>query len=186
MTKNEDGTIQIKSDEIIEYLQNKLGFQIYSDFVVWDGLIGRSYDFVLMRVVIPSEHIVEHGDISNLEDMRIKADKYDLIRPYMFDRSMLESFLHNPENRTTLLIHGIYGYRLNDLIRYSRLQYNKANDAFYVYLRPYEIIFDILSLSRQNDWIPIKKLSHRNSEGFTITVSVEHKRPNIDCSNVLL
>lgn len=186
MTKNEDGTIQIKSDEIIEYLQNKLGFQIYSDFVVWDGLRGRSNDFVLMRFVIPGEHIVEHGDISNLEGMRIKADKYDLIKPYMVDRSMLEDFIHNPENMTTLFIYGIYGDRLNDLIRYSRLQYNKVNNSFYMYLKPYEIIFDILSLSRQDDCMIIKKLSHRNSEGFTITVSVEHKKPYIVCSNVLL
>lgn len=182
MTKNEDGTIRIKDDEIIEYLQNKLGSQVYCDFVTWEGLLDRSREFVIMRVVIPGEYMVE--DTFDLENMCIKTDKYDLIKRYMFDTSMLD-FLHNPENYTTLAMHGIHGIRRDDLIRHSKLMYNECNNIFMVYLKPDKIIFDILSLSRQYDCMTIKEVLHCNSSKLTFTVSVDHKKPNMDCSNVL-
>jgi hypothetical protein len=138
--------------DITTYLQNQLGFPVGVDYRRWTG-VTANHSYIRMRVVMlpkdlivpPSqETIVDKILNENSAGMKFKDNVIDTLKPFMYPKNM-DALRNHPEVLQHLYEYGVYGDRLNEIIRYSKLDYSKEAGYFRIYLRPERIIADMLS-----------------------------------------
>ena len=170
MIKNEDGTIRIDSEEITEYIQNKLGFDagdIFCDYTLYPGIKG---DYVRMRVCMKGEKVFDNNpDIITVGPFPmnkcISNHVLDVIKPYMYPS--FEDRMDDPNFIRDLRDNGIYGQNLAELRMYCSLKYDRVNDIFYIILQTTKIIRDMLEFEIDG-WYAIMIGNINEVRGFMI------------------
>ena len=147
----------VTSSEIVEYLQNQLGFTFDCDFELYDMRgefekpMATEKCYVIMRCVFRPEDIRMTDTISNyvdkvLEDTaagyRFKDNVIETLKPFMLPQN-IATVKQNPELLRVLAQQGLYGANLERLIRRPNIFYVPQEQRFGVYLRPDEIIKDM-------------------------------------------
>jgi hypothetical protein len=138
--------------DITNYLRNQLGFDVAVDYRRWTG-ITANHSYVRMRVVILPKDIIMPITSNNFTDrilnensagMTFKKEVIETLKPYMYPANIDQLKAH-PETLRHLYEYGVYGDRLEEIIRYAKLDYSKDAGFFRLYLRPERIIADMLS-----------------------------------------
>lgn len=138
--------------DLTNYLRNQLGFDVAVDYRRWTG-ITANHSYVRMRVVILPKDIVMPITSNNFTDrilnensagMTFKKEVLETLKPYMYPANIDQLKAH-PETLRHLYEYGVYGDRLEEIIRYAKLDYSKDAGFFRLYLRPERIIADMLS-----------------------------------------
>lgn len=154
----------VSSSDVVEYLQNLLGFRIDCDFKVWDNRsewekpMATNKCFVIMRAVFRPEDITftaqshEYVDRilgETMSGIKFKDTVINTLEPFMFPKNM--AMIRNyPEKLRVMAEQGIYGANLEELIKHPRLFLDKENNMFGLYLRPEKIIYDMISEADTN------------------------------------
>ena len=146
----------VTSGDIVNYLQNQLGFTVNCDFDMWSGLNGMGY--IRMRLVADAKNVISGAGgkdyvdrflYNNAAGYKIDERVINVLTPFMYPSSIVD-ILNNPEYMAFIRDRGIYGERLKELIQYHQLTYNQKANAFFVYLRAERIIDDILTSVKTN------------------------------------
>lgn len=147
----------VTTQEIVGYLESKLGFHIGCDFTRWTG-ISSDHCYIRMRVVFKAEDIIESDTPSSplLESLLkklavdgrekpiiFKQEIIDKLKPYMYSEERFDYIRSHPYEMERLAIMGIYGERLNEIEKYATLKHVKEAGVFLVYLRPEKILYDV-------------------------------------------
>lgn len=145
---------RITASDIVRHLQDKLGFPVQADFRVWDnradwekpGNVSKCY--VIMRAIFrPEDVTVAQSSSSYMERLvnnlgsgiQFQSDVMDVLNPLMFPQNMSKvQFM--PDQLQRLATMGIYGHRLEELMRRPNMFYDQINGRYGVYLRPERII----------------------------------------------
>ena len=143
----------ITSNQVVSYLQNQLGFPIGADFTRWTG-VTSNHSYVRMRVGIANKDIVaqqsepknyaERVLQQNAAGTMFKDKVINTLRPFMYPKDMTR-ILNDQEKVNNMLQYGVYGERINEIIKFSQLAYVQDQQMWRVYLRPEKIIEDMLS-----------------------------------------
>lgn len=147
----------VTTQEIIGYLESKLGFHIGCDFTRWIG-ISPDHCYVRMRVVFKVEDIIEseppsspllesllkkHAVDGGEKPMIFKQEIMDKLKPYMYSKERFDYIRSHPAVMDKLAIMGVYGERLNEIEKNATLKHVKEADVFLVYLKPEKILCDV-------------------------------------------
>lgn len=148
-------TYPISGSEVINHLQNLLGFEVDYDFTRWTGI--SKYDsYVRMRVVMNDKDCIKQDNentwvTSVLKDngcgIVFKKNVIDTITPFMYPDN-IKNLRNNPEyveEMQHLADIGLYGDNLDEVIRFQKLTHVNEADKCRVYLRPERIIYDMLA-----------------------------------------
>lgn len=148
----------ISSAQVLQYLQNKLGFQVGADFIRWTG-VTANHSYVLMRVVIDPKDIVAAQPASqlwaekqlqeNAAGIMYQEDVIETLRPFMFPE-ILDPNRLSREELEKMYKYGVYGQNLADIITKSKLTYSPEVKLFRVFLRPDMIIQSMLAEPTSN------------------------------------
>lgn len=148
----------ITTSEVVQYLQDQLGFAFDCDFALWDNRAEWEKPsvthkcFVIMRAVFRREDITVQDSTTDYVGQVMKATGAGMnfkdtviktLRPFMFPANM-SSVRQRPDVQARLAEQGIAGSRLEELMRRPGLFYDQTNDRFGLYLRPERIIYDML------------------------------------------
>lgn len=143
----------ITGAEVQNYLQNLLGFNIGCDFTRWTG-VTANHSYVRMRVVMAPKDLVAPQTASdnyairmlqeNSIGMQFKDTAIKTLEQFMYPKNM-EQMSISSELLEEMYKYGLYGDRLIDVAKHSKLTYSKQAEMFRVYLRPELIIRDMLS-----------------------------------------
>jgi hypothetical protein len=143
----------ISSNQVTSYLQNQLGFPIGADFTRWTG-VTANHSYVRMRVGIANKDIVAaqtqpHGFVdrvlqNNASGTNFKSNVTAVLKPFMYPEDLRE-ILSDPANVQAMYQYGVYGQRLEEIIKFSQLAYVQDQKMWRLYLRPERIIRDMLS-----------------------------------------
>lgn len=146
-------TFVISSNDVVNYLENQLGFSIIADFTRWTG-ISANHSYVRMRVVMsPKDITVDDNKGSNYvkkflkenaSGMQFDKETMDILKPFMYPDNMT-SVYNQPEALNRMYQYGLFGERLEEVVKFSKLTYSKETNVFRVYLRPERIIADMLA-----------------------------------------
>lgn len=179
----------VSSGEIIDYLQNQLGFAVKCDFAMWQGFDGMGY--IRMRVLLPAKEVMADRVCTNYVDRflqqnavayQVKEDVINVLRPYMYDPSIVD-VVNNPEQCKFLSQRGIHGDRLSELLRFSKLTFSPDSNTFYVYLKSEAIIKDMLTSVALNDIngiMNITRVTETTNHNFTWEVSISRNASPIN------
>jgi len=148
----------ISSSEVVEYLQNQLGFAFDCDFQLcdnraeWEKPVATEKCYVIMRVVFRPEDICISSQVANYVDkvladaaagMQFKDTVVEALKPFMFPENLGARLQQDPELVRKLAQQGLFGEKLDRIVRRTKLFYDKTAHAWGVYLRPEEIIKDM-------------------------------------------
>lgn len=143
----------ISANDVADYLQKTLGFEIKYDFTRWTG-VTPEFSYVRMRVLIkPSDITMSAADkksyvdkilAENASGIMFKDNVISEIKPFMYPDT-IANVVRDPAVLARLAQRGVYGENLKDLIVNSTLNYNRNVDVFMVALQPEKIIVDMLS-----------------------------------------
>lgn len=142
----------ISTNDVVNYLQNQLGFSIGYDFTRWVG-VSVDHSYIRMRAIINPKDIVysaankDYVDsvlAANAAGIMYKDTVIETLKPFMYPKS-ITNIRNHPEDLQRIAEYGLYGERLDEVIQYSQLNYCKQADVFRLYLRPERIIVDMLS-----------------------------------------
>ena len=145
-------TYKFGTADVTTYLQNQLGFPIGVDYCRWTG-ITANHSYVRMRVVIlPKDIIVPQSNDTfvdrilneNSAGIEFKDTVINTLKPYMYP-SNINALRDRPDVLQHLYEYGVYGNRLDEIIKFSKLDYSREAGYFRVYLRPERIIADMLT-----------------------------------------
>ena len=148
----------ITSSEVVKYLQEQLGFNIGADFTRWTG-VSADMSYVRMRVVIAPDDIVAKPATTDIVDKMLAANAagieyqdrvINILKPFMYPENVGDLNNH-PEDLERLTRIGLYNERLNDIIKFSKLDLCREVNLFRVYLRPERIIADMLADPTTNE-----------------------------------
>lgn len=142
----------ISAADVIRYLENEvLGFKIAADIKRWRG-VSDAYSYVRMRCVFAKKDMVIDTKASSFVDRVLEQDGHNTqfkdnviksLTPFMYPTR--QNMMRTPVETLHLLqMRGVYGNRLEELINYCELKYNKEKGVFMIYLRPEAIITDML------------------------------------------
>jgi hypothetical protein len=149
----------VSSSDVVDHLQNELGFKFDCDFKIWDNRaewekpMATNKCFVIMRAVFRPEDIVIQANTHEYADrvlsevmsgIKFKDNVMKTLEPFMFPKNM-GAIKQYPERLQVLAEQGIYGEHLEELIRRPRLFLDKVNNRFGIYLRPEKIITDMMT-----------------------------------------
>lgn len=142
----------VSAAEVIRYLENDvLGFKIAADIKRWRG-VSDAYSYVRMRCVFAKKDLVIDNKASTFVDRVLEQDgcnaqfKDNVIKSLeQFMYPTRQNMMRTPMETLHLLqMRGVYGNRLEELINYCELKFNKEKGVFMIYLRPEAIITDML------------------------------------------
>lgn len=149
----------ISTSDVVTYLENQLGFKISCDFTRWTG-VSAHHSYVRMRCVIaPKDIIVPIQDndyvdrvlFKNASSLKFKDSAIETLTPFMYSKT-LDKVRNQPEVLERLQTYGLYGDRLEEVIKYSKLSYTQsAGGVFTIFLRPERIITDMLANPKTNE-----------------------------------
>lgn len=147
----------ISASEVVEHLQNQLGFPIDCDFQLLDNRgpfekpLATHKCYVLMRVVIRPEDIRVNDQITGYVDqvlhdtsagISFKDTVINVLKPFMFPEKIAD-VRNNPQKLAEFAEMGLVGEPLEKLMRRPNIFYDRVNNRFGVYLRPEKIIADM-------------------------------------------
>ena len=147
----------VSSSDVVEYLQNELGFAFDCDFKLldnraeWEKPTTVNKCYVIMRVVFRPEDICVPDSTGDYVDYvlketgsgrRFKDNVIEQLKPFMFPENMPQA-RQDPVKLQQFAEMGLYGEDLERLMRRPRLFYDQVNDRFGLYLRPERIIADM-------------------------------------------
>ena len=148
----------VSSSEVVEYLQNQLGFPFDADFQIcdnradWEKPVATEKCFVIMRAVFRPEDICVSSQVTNYVDkvlvdaaagMQFKDTVIDVLKPFMFPENMAARLQQNPDLVRMLAQQGLYGEKLDKIVRNVKPIYDKTLKRFGFYLMPDAIIKDM-------------------------------------------
>jgi hypothetical protein len=143
----------ISSAMVKSYLEDQLGFNIGCDFTRWTG-VTANHSYVRMRVVIGAKDLLADSTLSqnfairtlqeNAVGMQFKDTTMAVLEKYMYPKNM-ETMAVSQENLAEMYKYGLYGDRLAEVAKLSKLTLAPQANMFRLYLRPELIIRDMLS-----------------------------------------
>jgi len=142
---------RITPDDVVNYLQNQLGFSVVADFTKWQG-ISPNHAYVRMRVLLSPNNIAVKSNTSSYIDkvlqenslgIELSKDVLEILKPFMYPENF-STIYSKQDDLNRLCQQGLFGDRLADVIKNSKLAYSKNHDLFTVYLMPEKIIADML------------------------------------------
>lgn len=143
----------ISTNDVVNYLENEvLGFKIGYDFTRWTGATPEQ-SYVRMRTVIRPSDILAPVNNDNYVDrvlndnaagLRFKDNVIKLLEPFMFPKTT-NNLQSHPEDMQRLYQLGLFGERLDEVIKNAQLNYSQEHGYFRLYLRPERIIADMLA-----------------------------------------
>jgi hypothetical protein len=143
----------ITSADVMNYLQNTiLGFNVAYDFTRWTG-VTPEHSYVRMRCVLTPKDIVASSTSNDYVDRILNEnaagitydkDVIDSLTPFMYPKSISNIYNHK-DDLERLAKYGVYGERLTELIRFSRINFSEQTGLFCICLRPERIIADMLA-----------------------------------------
>lgn len=145
-------TYKFGTADITNYLRNQLGFDVAVDYKRWTGVTAY-HSYVRMRIVILPKDILVPVKSSNFVDRTLNENSAGMVfkdtvknalLPYMYPEN-IDRLKNHPETLRHLYEYGVYGDRLEEIIRYAKLDYSKEAGFFRLYLRPERIIADMLA-----------------------------------------
>lgn len=186
----------VSSSEVTKYLQDQLGFPFDCDFQLCDMRgdfekpMATEKCYVIMRVVFRPEDIQMIEPTSTYVDkvlvdaaagMRFKDNVMETLKPFMFPADFQERLNKHPEFVTQLARQGVFGERLEKLIRRPGIFYDTTNRYFGVYLRPEEIIKDMCADPATNKVNGVVAFGYvdgvsNNASAITWGVNVYHNK----------
>lgn len=138
--------------DVIDYLENHvLGFKVGHDFTKWDG-VTPDHSYVRMRIVIASKDIMADVKPTNYVDrvlsenaagIMFKEDVINALEPFMYPKT-IGNIRNQSETLQHLRDYGVYGERLDELVKNAQLNYSKETGFWCVYLRPERILADMV------------------------------------------
>lgn len=145
----------VSSSKVTEYLQEQLGFPIAVDYTRWTG-VSQNFNYVRMRVGIRYGDLVAEQNTSsdyatrqinaNSQMLPLKENVVKTLKQYMYlDMDRISQELNNDDVKRKFYLYGLHGDRLLELIKFSKLTYIQSLKMWRVYLRPEEVIRDMLS-----------------------------------------
>lgn len=145
----------ISTSKVTEYLQEQLGFPVAVDYTRWTG-VSQNFNYVRMRVGIRYSDIVAEQTTStdyatrqinaNSQMLPMKGNVVNALKQYMYlDMDRITQELSNEDVKKKFYLYGLHSDRLLELIKFSKLTYIPSLKMWRVYLRPEEIIRDMLS-----------------------------------------
>lgn len=141
----------ISTSDVIKYLQDQLGIPVAYDFTRWTG-ITVDHSYVRMRVVFNPDDIIAKtatGDYvdrvlaANAAGINFKDNVIETLTPFMYPDNMHEICKH-PETLNKLYQIGLFNERLDEVVKFSKLNYCREANVFRLYLRAERIIADML------------------------------------------
>lgn len=188
----------VSSSDIVTYLQNELGFAFDCDFKLYDNRgpqekpMAVEKCFVLMRAVFRPEDICVKEGVNGYVDKilneasankKFKDNVIAVLEKFMFPENMAELRQH-PTELQILASQGLYGDRLERLMRHPRFFYDEKTDRFGIALRPEKIIEDMCSDPATNKLDGIMAFGYvsdanQNASAITWGVNVYH---NVGCN----
>ena len=175
----------ISTAQVVQYLQDKLGFGFGFDFTRWVGAVPDN-SYVRMRCVFQSSDIIMAANdtdyvtrILNKNSAAIvfKDTVMDVLKPYMYPK-IDESLAQDQEALKRMYQMGLFGERLGEVARYSELDYCEQKGVWRLYLAPEKIIVDMLSdpkTGKPNGDLSIITVLGTSSESIRWEVSVSRK-----------
>lgn len=149
---------KVSTAQLVQYLQNELGFPIDCDFRLHDNRaefekpLHPEKTYVLMRAIFKPEDITINAKSDNFIDRHLRAagagaqfksDVIEVLKPFMYDPNTAD--LRNfPEEIARLQQQGLYGRALEDLMTRPTFFYDSTNNMWGTYLKPEAIIQDML------------------------------------------
>lgn len=142
----------VSSNDVLNYLENQLGFKVGADFTRWTG-VTPNHSYVRMRVVLLPKDILASQDTTNYvdrvlsetaSDLKFKDTVVNAIKPFMYPKT-IANLRNHPEELKRMYEYGLYGERLDQLIQHAQIKFAKEAGFFTVCLRPERIIADMLA-----------------------------------------
>ncbi|MBO4734956.1 MAG: hypothetical protein J5614_01040 [Paludibacteraceae bacterium] len=147
----------ITTTDVVRHLQDQLGFQVHADFSVWDNRSpwekpdNRGSSYVIMRAIFRPQDITIPNQSQNYMERLVQAsgagiqyqkDVISILKKFMFPQDMAR-VQNMPEELQRLAKMGIYGERLQELMRRPNMFYEPIKEHYGCYLRPERIIYDM-------------------------------------------
>lgn len=149
---------RITTSDVVKYLHDQLGFRLAGyDFTRWVG-VDTSSGYVRMRVVFFPEDIVAKSGSKDYVDRVLEANASNImfkdtvintLKPFMYPPSTRDIYNH-PEELQRMYELGIFGDRLDDIVKNMSLNFCAEANLFRLYLRPERIIKDMLCDPKTN------------------------------------
>jgi len=148
----------VTSSDIVNYLANQLGFPFDCDFKIFDNRaqfekpMAVEKCFVVMRCVFRDEDIcVSRGTNDYVDKVlsaasagkKFKDDVVAVLKDYMFPANIAQELRQNPAKAQELANQGLYGDRLDKIMRHPGFFYDEEEKKWGLYLRPERIIYDM-------------------------------------------
>ena len=143
----------ITSSQVTQYLQDQLGFQVAAEYTRWTG-VSPMFSYVRMRVVIRAQDIEAGADKAtnwtekvlrdNAAGTQFQDNVIAALKPYMYPEGVAGFNLEDQNIIQKMYQYGIYGEKLEELVRASRLRKEPEHNVYLLYLRADEIIKDML------------------------------------------
>lgn len=144
----------ISTAKITEYLQQQLGFPIAVDYTRWTG-VSNNFSYVRMRVGIrntdilastqPSPDYVTRLLNQNSQALPIRENVQKILKKYMYDWERDIKAIQDPAQLQRAYTYGLTEDRLKEVMMFSNLTLVKEQGMWRVYLKPGEIIRDMLA-----------------------------------------
>ena len=148
----------ISTSDVVKHLQDELGFTFDCDFMLWDNRaewekpLNTNKCYVIMRATFRPEDIAIKPEANDYVSKTLQAmstgitfkkDVMDVLEKFMLPKNFAKELRDNPQKQRMFAEMGIFGARLEDLLRRPGLFYDKVNNRFGVYLLPEMIIRDM-------------------------------------------
>jgi hypothetical protein len=194
----------ISSSQIVQYLQNELGFPFDSDFQLcdtraeWEKPYATEKCYVIMRAVFRPDDICMVDDGSSYVDrvlqssgsgIKLRDNVYKILEKFMFPKNF-RTVMQRPDILQKFANQGIYGPVLDKLVARPGIFCEQTTGYFGVYLRPEEIIKDMLSDEATNKLEGVMRFGHvsgdnKNAAAITWGVNVYlDKRSGLNSVNI--
>lgn len=178
---------EISVGDIQKYLEDEiLGFKIACSWERWTGITAYA-GYLRMRVVInpadievpsTSHDFVDNFLAQNSAERQLNKSVMDALKPFMYPNNMNQVYMpQNAEKLRHLNELGVVGGKLDELVKWSRINYtrdpNSGRPYYRVYLRPERLVFDGLTNSdtgKIDGTLYIRRIYGTKQEQFRVLV----------------
>jgi len=156
---------EVSVGDIQRYLEEEvLGFKVACSWKRWTG-ISAFAGYLIMRVVINPKDI-EIADTANdfvsktlrevSSERQLNRSVMEALAPFMYPQNMNQIYMEqNREKLRHMNELGIVGEKLDELVKWSKINYtvdpNTGRPYYRIYLRPERIVFHALTNAETNE-----------------------------------
>lgn len=145
---------KVSAGDIINYLQNQLGFKVNAKFERCMGAVASpAHAYIIMKVALFPKDIVsprtgrpdfiDRFMAANSVGTEFKSSVIDVLDKYSYPKSMVIN--NELENLNRLASIGLYSDKIKEIYTFSQLHYSREQNVYGIYLNVEKIIRDILS-----------------------------------------